>query len=325
VGDVLVASSRLPPVGADYRWERETAVDPTTFAKLGFASTSKGIVDAHHNNRDGWRPHTERCRSFIDAAADALSARHLAAIVGVGRAFDLPLATLAQCFDRLILIDIDSDALATTQEALLRTSPRARIETRVMDLTGVNRTMVETLDRLVDPSQERAAVQNQIEQYVRSYRIGPGPLLNEGEHADLLVSSCVASQLAWPQRAYALTRLQKLGPVVGEAEKSWSRAWFEFELRVQQDHIRACADAGTVTVLISDMANRLTALDEGGIERPTGQKVFTLGVDSLLERVPQSLRVARHGSWIWTRHRPGPSGEPGSWMEVEAAVLSRND
>jgi hypothetical protein len=194
-----------------------------------------------------------------------------------------------------------------------------------MDLTGVNRTMVETLDRLVDPSQERAAVQNQIEQYVRSYRIGRRPLLNEGEHADLLVSSCVASQLAWPQRAYALTHLQKLGPVVGEAEKSWSRAWFEFELRVQQDHIRACADAGAATVLISDVANRLTALDEGGIERPTGQKVFTLGVDSLLERVPQSLRVARRGSWIWTRHRPGPSGEPGSWMEVEAVVLSRND
>jgi hypothetical protein len=325
VGDVIVASSRLPPIGADHRWERDTAVDAATFAKLGFASTSRGIADAQHNNREGWRSHTERCRSFIDAAADSLPGRQLAVILGVGRAFDLPLATLAQCFDHLILIDVDSESLALTEEALLRTSPRALIETRVMDLTGINRTMVATIDRLVDPSKDRATIQKQVENYVRSYRVGPGQLLNEGEHADLLVSSCVASQLAWPQRAYALAHLEKLGPVVGEAERSWSRAWFEFELRVQQDHIRACTDAGQVTVLISDVTNRLTALDESGIERATGQKVFTLGVDSLLERVPQSLRVARHGSWIWTRHGPGPGGEPGSWMEVEAVLLSGID
>jgi hypothetical protein len=323
VGDVLVASSGLPPTADAFRWDRETTLDPSTFAKLGFASTSKGIADAQHNNRDAWRSHTERCRSFIDAAADSSQAKHLAVVLGIGHGFDVPLATLAECFDRLILIDVDPAALSVTLDALHRTSPRARIETRVMDLTGINRTMVATLDRLVDPSRDRSTVQNQIEDYVRSYRIGPGPLLQPGEHADLLVSSCVASQLAWPQRAYALMRLEKLGPVVGEAERRWSRAWFEFELRVQQDHIRACADTGEVTVLISDVANRLTALDNSGIEHATGQKVFTLGVDSLLERVPQSLRIMRHGSWLWTRHRPGPSGEPGSWMEVEGVIVSR--
>jgi hypothetical protein len=162
-------------------------------------------------------------------------------------------------------------------------------------------------------------VQASIESYVRSYRFGPLPL--ETDQADLVISSCVVSQLAWPQRAYALSRLEALGQVVGEAERSWSRAWFEFELRVQQDHIRACTDAGRVTVLVSDMANRLTALDASGLERPTGQKVFTLGVDTLLERIPQSLRAERPASWIWPRHRPGPSGQPGSWMEVEAMVV----
>src|SRR6185295_15560999 len=98
------------------------------------------------------------------------------------------------------------------------------------------------------------------------------------------------------------SRLQALGPVEGEAERTWSRAWFEIELRVQQDHVRACTRAGAVTALISDVTNRLTALDAGGLERPTGQTTFALGVDSLLERIPQTLRIERHAKWLWPRH-----------------------
>jgi hypothetical protein len=69
------------------------------------------------------------------------------------------------------------------------------------------------------------------------------------------------------------------------------------------------------------MCNRLTAFDAVGVERATGQRTFTLGVDSLVERIPRFLRIERHGSWLWPRHRPGPSGEPGAWTDVEAVVL----
>ena len=321
IGDVLVALATLPPsVGA--HWEHDRTVDDATSAKLGFAATSKGIADAQANNRDTWRSHTERCRSFIERAADLPSNKGTAVVLGVGHAFDVPLASLACSYDRLVLIDVDAEAAGATAEALLRTEGlRARIETRVLDLTGINRTMVSTLDEVIEESKERETAQARIEEYVRSYRLVPPPLLLPGEQADLVISSCVLSQLAWPQRTYALARLQELGAVVGDAERSWSRAWFELELRVQQDHIRLCTEASPITVLISDMVNRLTAVDPSGLECPTGQKIFTMGVDSLFERIPQALRAEDHASWIWPRHRPGPSGQPGSWMEVEGLVL----
>jgi hypothetical protein len=318
VGDVLVAAAGLPAVCGE-SWESDAEVDPSAYAKLGFAATSRGIADAEQNNRSGWRSHTERCRSYIDAASDLAPAKECAVVVGVGRAFDLPLASLAQSFDRLVLIDVDADTLEATAEAVKRTGPRASVETKCMDVTGINRTMVAAIDRIVETAQDPHTVPTRIEEYVRSYRIIP-PVLSE-RRADLLVSSCVVSQLAWPGRAYALARVRERGSVEGEAERAWSRAWFEHELRVQQDHIRACSEGGRITVLISDMAHRMTAFDAGGLERPTGGKTFTLGVDSLLERIPRSLRAERHASWLWPRHRPGPTGEPGSWTEVEATVL----
>jgi len=321
IGDVLVAVATLPP-SVDAQWEHDCTVDDATSAKLGFAATSRGIADAQANNRDTWRSHTERCRSFIERAAALPKAKGTVVVLGVGHAFDVPLVSLARSYDRLVLMDVDAGALRATADALLRTETlRAHIETRVLDLTGINRTMVLTLDELVDRSKDRETAQKRIEDYVRSYRLVPPPLLGPDQQADLLISSCVASQLAWPQRTYALARLQELGRVVGDAERSWSRAWFELELRVQQDHIRACTDAARMTVLISDMVNRLTAVDPSGLECPTGQRIFTIGVDSLLERIPQALRAEEHASWIWPRHRPGPSGQPGSWMEVEGLVL----
>jgi hypothetical protein len=322
IGDVLVALTALPPEGSG-DWTCDPAVDQATFAKLGFAATSRGIVDAERNNHDAWRAHTERCRSFIDAAGDRPERKRCAVVLGVGHAFDVPLAALAQRFERLVLVDVDPDAVERTAEGVRRSEPKARIEAKALDLTGINRAMVRQLDRLALSSRDRATVQKRIEGYVRSYRATPPPVLDDDDEADLVISSCVLSQLAWPQRAYALGRLRELGPVEGDDERSWRQAWFELELRVQQDHILLCSGIAPIAVLISDVANRLTAFDAALLERPSGQKTFTLGADSLLERIPQASRIERHASWLWPRHRPGASGEPGSWMEVEAVVLTR--
>ena len=321
IGDVLEALATLPPsVGA--LWEHDRTVDDATSAKLGFTATSKGIADAQANNRDTWRSHTERCRSFIQRAADLPRDKGTAVILGVGHAFDVPLASLACSYDRLVLIDVDAEVAGATAEALLRTEGlRARIETK--DPGSDRNQSHDGLDprrgdQGIEGPRDRANAHRSVRALVQ---VGASTIACFRRARRSARSSCVLSQLAWPQRAYALTRLHELGAVVGDAERSWSRAWFELELRVQQDHIRMCTEASPITVLVSDMVNRLTAIDPSGLECPTGQKIFTMGVDSLFERIPQALRAEEHASWIWPRHRPGPSGQPGSWMEVEGLVL----
>jgi hypothetical protein len=115
---------------------------------------------------------------------------------------------------------------------------------------------------------------------------------------------------------------QRFGKLQGEAERRWIVPWWEFELRVQQDHITSLAGAAERIVLCSDVINRRTLLDATGVERESGQKVFALGVASLLERIPTSFQIQQHAAWQWSRYGAGKGGAPGSRMDVEGVVLS---
>jgi hypothetical protein len=68
--------------------------------------------------------------------------------------------------------------------------------------------------------------------------------------------------------------------------------------------------------------NRPTLLDAAGVERETGQKVFALGVSSLLERIPRSFQIEQHAAWQWNRYGASRSGASGSRMDVEGVRLS---
>jgi hypothetical protein len=115
---------------------------------------------------------------------------------------------------------------------------------------------------------------------------------------------------------------RRFGELSGAAERSWVVPWWELELRIQQDHITSLAGAAERTVLCSDVISRHTLLDAGGVERETGKKVFALGVDSLLERIPASFHVEAHAAWQWVRYPATRQGSPGSRMDVEGVLLS---
>ena len=75
-------------------------------------------------------------------------------------------------------------------------------------------------------------------------------------------------------------------------------------------------------MLCSDVISWPTLRDAAGVERETGQKIFALGVASLLERIPRSFQVEQHAAWQWSRYRARKRGEPGSRMDVEGLLLS---
>ena len=326
LGDALTVLSALGTNASErWPWQWDPALDAEAFTKLEFSQRSVGIAKAQRANREGWWAHARRNRAFIEQAVSGCAQRELAVVLGAGQAFDLPLPELARDFARLVLVDIDGAALDTTISSTLKDPGlRARVEARVLDLSGINGQLVRAVDQVMAGSGGADEIAAELAQLCRSYWLPERPrLLGANERADLLISDLVLSQIAWPQRVYALRLYeQRFGKLGGEAERRWIVPWWELELRVQQDHISSLAGAAEQTVLSSDVISRPTLLDAAGVERETGQRIFALGVASLLERIPRSFQVEQHAAWQWSRYRASKHGAPGSVMDVEGLLLS---
>jgi hypothetical protein len=324
VGDALTVAAGLPASGDGPSWSFQPGVSPEVFEKLRFRQTSQGMVRIQGENGPGWSEHAQASQGFILRRVEQIQDRSLAVLLGAGRAFDLPVAELARQFDRLVLIDVDEVALAHTIEARVEDPGlRAKIEPRVMDVTGIDGAMVRRIDEAFAAGGSGDEVRARLATLCRSYRLPGGPsLLEPDEHASLMVSGLLLSQVAWPQRSYAHRRFsERFGRPTGQAERLWIAPFWSFELLVQQDHINALTRSADEVVLISDVVNVPTIGEGTGVERDVGLRVCALGVESLAERVPQFLEIGGRDGWWWRRCRPKGCGAPGSRMEVEALVL----
>jgi hypothetical protein len=321
LGDMLTALSLVPQSG-EASWIFDTRIDADAFAKLQFRETSVGIGKIQRENREGWRSHTEKNRAFIESVVQKTQGRELAVILGAGHAFDLPLALLAKSFEKLVLVDIDVEAMKATVAGLLKDPVlRARTELRLLDLTGVNGQFVQRVDEAVASAANAAEAQDRLEALCFTYRLAAPPrLLPPGERADLLVSSCVFSQVSWPQRVYARRVYERRFSAVPLGLR-WARHFTDLELRLQQDHLTSLAGVAEQVALTCDVVSNVTVLDSAGTEEKSGQTILTLGAPSLLERVPKIFQIEGHESWEWGRYKATRAGK-GSRMDVEGARLT---
>src|SRR5205814_7685973 len=156
-----------------------------------------------------------------------------------------------------------------------------------------------------------------------TYRLAAPPrLLPPGERADLLVSSCVLSQVAWSQRVYAKRVYERrFSRVPGPLELRWARHFTDLELRLQQDHVTSLAGVAEQVALTCDVISQVTVLDDAGTEQKSGQTILTLGVPSLLERIPKLFQIEGHASWEWDRYKATRTRK-GSRMDVKGARLT---
>jgi hypothetical protein len=321
LGDTLTAFS-LVPRADEVPWSFDTRIDADAFARLQFRETSAGIGKGQRENREGWWSHAQKNRAFVEDVVRQTQGRELAVILGAGHAFDLPLAELAKAFDKLVLIDIDADALNATASGVLKDPGlRARTELRFLDLTGVNGQLVRRIDEAVAGAANAGEARDRLEALCWSYRVAPPRLLPPEERADLLVSSCVLSQVSWPQRVYARRVYERrFSSLPGPLERRWARHFTYLELRLQQDHLTSLAGVAEQVALTCDVVSHPTVLDAAGTERKTGQTIPTLGVPSLLERVPKLFAVQGHASWEWGFSKATRAGN-GSRKDVEGVRL----
>jgi hypothetical protein len=326
LGDMATALRVVPPQDdAPWSWSWQPTPDAAVLAKLEVRETSLGIAQNQRANREAWWSHAERSRTFIEDTADLCGKRALAVVLGVGPGSDVPLVNLAKRFERLLLIDIDEAQLAETVARLFTDAAlRDRVQLQAMDLTGVNQLLIHRVDQLLDSGGNAAQVGEQLNRLARSYRLAALPaILPAGQRADLIVSSCVMSQVSWPQRRYTQKMFeQRFGRYSAPAQQSSELAWKEFEVRVQQDHLNGLAAQADVVALICDTINHRTALDHAGTERERGVNMYFLHARSLRDRVPKFITVERTGGWPWSLLKATRKNPEGVRVDVEALGLS---
>jgi hypothetical protein len=284
-------------------WRFDPAVDAHAFQLLGFAETSAGIARTQRENRQGWWEHARRHKAFILDAAARVEQPRLAVVLGAGKAYDLPLEELARRFERVVLVDIDAEAMAASSAAAVRDPKlRARLELRPMDVTGV----AGRLARGIEAALASSSPESSLESLCRSYRLASPPRFVH-QPADLLVSGMLLSQLGL-QPKLAAKRLfeQRFGKIAPGSAARWSAAWNDLDLRLQQDHVGALCEQAALAVLTSDV-----------MHHSGGESWSVIGAERLEARIPQHLEVLSEKSWNWPRIR----GEMST--DVHAVLLRR--
>jgi hypothetical protein len=229
---------------------------------------------------------------------------------------------LAKAFEKLVLVDIDAEAQGATVDGVLRDPAlRARVSLRPLDLTGVNGQIVRRIDEAVASSSDAAEARDR-QELCLSDRLAPPRLLPPEGHADLLVSSCVLSQVSWPQRIYARSVYERrFGAVPGPLERRWARHFTYLELQLQQDHLTSLAGGTEQVALTCDVVSHTTVLDPALAERRSGRPIPTLGVPSLKDRIPKLFQIQAQARWEWAFSQATRGGN-GSCKDVEGAHLT---
>ena len=139
-----------------------------------------------------WAPHIEHSHRRILEAADLAAGRSVATVLGAGSCAEIPLAELAERFERVVLVDMDGASMVRAVEPL-PVELRSKIELRVTDVTTFAATLMDRLAAAVEASEAPEAALQGIRQAFDAVDGGAQPV--RLPRSDLVVSSLVLSEL----------------------------------------------------------------------------------------------------------------------------------
>ena len=322
LGDALEAvaalASSLPP------WSFVPAIEPLSFRALDYARNAERIDREYRRNQPGWSAHGELSRRFIVNAVATLERREVVWVLGAGRAYDLPLEELAEDFDKVVLVDLELEAMQATLGSLGE-ARRESFELLGADLTGIAGVWRARTREAIDGARDARGGAARLHALFQSYAVAePRPWAFLGARPNLIVSQMVLSQLNEPLERYARRAYaDRFAVPLLEQHPKVALANMLFAHRVQHDHLRFLRAHAPAAVLTSDVAEQYTRLGSTGVVELVGDELLLLGAHRLLERVPHGLDVVRRHEWHWDRARFRAGADVGSRMRVGALLLPR--
>ncbi len=267
-----------------------------------------------------------------DAALLALAAREpagTAAVLGMGRGFDIPLAELALRYRKVVLVDLDEPNLWAAIEDLRRELDRlglpaeklasvlGRVEIQLADLSGIG----DRLGRFVVPHSRPEAVREGLlflDRQASDPQLRSWPLRVAGTY-DLVVSSFVVSQISSEiVRSVEDLIAGKFGPLTqGE--------WAQFQQALQRLSKAAAENhAGHIAALLAPGGKAYFSSESTLLWPDQNVQAPLFPINDLLEtaRGTHHLSVTPAGQWLWMQRMNGIF-YPGAGYWVEAYQISR--
>lgn len=271
--------------------------------------------------------HAAECSRFVLAAAR--TAARGRAVVSCALAGDaLPLAQLAEQFQKLVLSDLDLERLEALVRRAVPEALRSRVELERYDASGCYVAFADGVDQAVQSASSPAAAAQALASLLKTYDVGAGSAgLTQAEgRADLAISALGLANLgkglaSYVRRAYAARGWEAADSLAG----SPLQPALELQSRLlEQHHIQALLRRASRAVLISAVSEvELELLDDGqsaAVDEPRD----ALGVEHLVERLPSAVQAQSERSWEWQREGetdPAADTEKHSLLTLVEAVL----
>lgn len=209
-----------------------------------------------------WRSHLETSRERILRAADLAGGSEVATVLGSGIGMEIPLADLADRFDRLVLVDLDGSSMVHSLHRIPR-AQRARIDLKVTDVTSFASRLIERIEHAAFTSSSAGEVFERFGSILDGLGIGEPANLPK---SDLVVSSLVLSEIPRYPFSYAARAVETR---FGVAIQTWDRS-DEFFRKLMalaaDDHVQLLASLVKPdgVIYFSDTVARGLVLRPGG-------------------------------------------------------------
>jgi hypothetical protein len=172
---------------------------PQYVRHMDYLSETIAMRQRYRRNRTSWQPHLESSRRFVLDAAGRCTHRSKVVILGAGLLLDVPLADLSEMFREVVLLDI-----------VLLPEVRRMIK-KYGNVKFIRNDVTNMAEKLY----------NNVRQGLRELPGASPGIPDFVEHASLVVSLNILSQLWVVPRAYAL---RKLPTVIDEEQlEDWCR------------------------------------------------------------------------------------------------------
>ncbi|HVY29304.1 MAG TPA: hypothetical protein VHB79_22250 [Polyangiaceae bacterium] len=330
----LLQSSQLPPDFGNYsfadallaiedahaelrqndeqRWEFEPELDDE--------SAAAWLATAEAPPAPSQGEHATKLESFVLEAAKGVEPGS-ALVVGALSAPELPLAELAQRFERLTLSDIDLASLEALVKRVVPEPLRAKLKLERYDVSGSYGAFTRELRAIVADAASAPDAVRDLLAWLQGYDVGAGSagLSAVDERPALAISAMLLGGLG---RGYApaITSAFKARGWDAAAARPLGPALSLLGCLVQQHHVQALLRRAQAAVLVSAVSQVELRRLPNGQDAADGEPHDLLLVERLSERLPQTAPIKAQQSWEHRHQRPDSA--PGhSLVTLIEAVL----